>query len=409
MKGNVSKYVTASGQSRWRITYDLSPDPQTGKRRQTTRRGFTREKDAHAALRKILGTVEDGTHVPFDRQTVEAYLREWLDIRKPREGKSAKGHRGRVGIGTWSSYGDYLEAYVIPRIGQIRLQHLTPGDLNRLYDELERSGGRASNGLSAKTVANVHGIVHKALADAVKQGRVAHNAADRVDPPRADKPSAQAWSTEQLRAFVNHIRGDRLCAMWLLFATTGMRRGEVAGLCWSDLDLDAGCIRISWTLGVVDSKPTWKQRPKSEAGERTMALDPVTVEALAAWRRMQLEEHMAAGPGWQTCAMDWRGQAREHLVFTWPDGRMINPERISKWFANHCMAAGLPKIRLHDVRHSYATAGLANATGWHEVKVISQRLGHASVGITLDTYSHVLPAADEQTAHTLARIILGTA
>jgi integrase len=99
---------------------------------------------------------------------------------------------------------------------------------------------------------------------------------------------------------------------------------------------------------------------------------------------------------------------RAGLVFTWPDGRMINPERLSKWFTRHVKEAGLKRIRLHDVRHTYASAALANATGWHEVKVISERLGHASVAITIELYAHVLPAADEQVAHTLANLILGT-
>jgi integrase len=138
-----------------------------------------------------------------------------------------------------------------------------------------------------------------------------------------------------------------------------------------------------------------------------MALDPATVDALRTWHKQQLEERVFAGPAWITVNTDWRGTPREDLVFTWPNGQMLNPDRISDWFHMHRKAAGLPRIRLHDVRHTYATAALAKATGWHEVKVISERLGHASVGIAIDTYSHVLPAADEQVAHTLARLILG--
>jgi integrase len=187
-----------------------------------------------------------------------------------------------------------------------------------------------------------------------------------------------------------------------------MRRGEVAGLAREDLDLNRGYVRIRWTLGVVD-KATWKPRPKSDAGERAMALDPATVEAVRAYLAAQAEERLALGAGWQRRQYDCRGQYREDVVFTWPDGSMVNPQRYSQWFAKHCEAAGLPRIRLHDLRHTYATTALANATGWHEVKVISQRLGHASVGFTIDTYAHVLPAADEQTAHTLARHILGEA
>jgi integrase len=103
---------------------------------------------------------------------------------------------------------------------------------------------------------------------------------------------------------------------------------------------------------------------------------------------------------------DWRGNHHDDLVFTWADGSLVQPERFTKWFTRHTTAAGLPRIRLHDMRHTYATVGLANATDWHEVKVISQRLGHASVGFTIDTYAHVLPTADSETAFTLARLIL---
>lgn len=261
--------------------------------------------------------------------------------------------------------------------------------------------------MSPKTIANIHGVIHKALGDAVKLGKVPRNVADAVDKPSAAKPAHDIWTPEQLRAFLGEVREDRLYAMWLLFATTGMRRGEVAGLAWADVDLLAAQVRITWTLGVVQNKPTWKPRPKSAAGERLMALDPMTIQALREHRKRQTEERLLVGSAWQRRQTDWRGEYRDDLVFTWPDGSLIHPQRLSKWFARRCERAGLPAIRLHDVRHTYASAALANATGWHEMKLISQRLGHANIAITLDTYSHVLRAADEQAANTLARVILG--
>lgn len=375
-------------------------------RRQRSQGGYSTRRDAERALREAEHARDRGGLVDPSRVTVADYLRdEWLTSREPATG--GRGHRGQVSLGTWATYRSDLEAHVVPRIGQIRLQALTGADLTRLYDELERSGGRRGQGLSPKTVSNVHGALHKALADAVRLGRLARNPADAVDAPRPDRPPAKVWTVAQLRRFLEHVADDRLYAAWLLFATTGMRRAEVAGLAWGDVDLDAGQVRVSWTLGVVDSKTTWKPRPKSKAGERTLALDPATVDALRAHRVRHAAERLKFGPGWQATAADWRGQSRDDVVFTWADGSPINPQRFTKWFTNHCHAAGLPAIRLHDVRHTYATAALANATGWHEVKVLSQRLGHASVGITLDTYSHVLPAADKAQAETLARVILG--
>ncbi len=376
-------------------------------RRQQFRGGFRTKREAQRALIDALAALDSGGYVDPARQTVADYLLEdWLPARRPKGG-SGRGHRGQLGIGTWTDYRNVAKCYVVPRIGQIPMQKLSPADLNRLYDELEERGGRHGRSLSAKTVLNVHRMLHKALGDAVRQGRLARNPAGLVQAPSAPKASTGVWSVQQLRAFLDHVDGDRFYAAWLLFATTGMRRGEVAGLAWPDLDLEAARLRVTLTLGLVGGRATWKPRPKSRAGERTMSLDPATVEALRAHRKAQNEIRLRVGPAWQARQHDWRGQHRDDLVFTRDDGSLVSPDRFTRWFQDHCKAAGLPRIRLHDVRHTYATAGLANATGWHEVKVISERLGHASIGVTLDTYSHVLPVADQQTADTLARLILG--
>ena len=396
--------------STWSVVIEHGRDPNTGKRKKVWHSGFSTLREAVEARTRLLRERDTGAAIDPSRQTFAEFVRdEWLPSRAPTTGRAGRGHRGKVGIQTWDSYRGDLERHVIPRIGGIPLQRLTPSDLNRLYDELEQLGGRRGAGLAPKTIANVHGVIHKALADAVKLGKVSRNVADAVEKPSAAKAVHDIWSPEQLRAFLRSVRDDRLYAMWLLFATTGMRRGEVAGLARGDIDLIAGQVRISWTLGVVQSKPTWKPRAKSAAGDRLMALDPTTVQALREHRARQHEERLSIGPAWQRRQTDWRGQFRDDLVFTWPDGRLIHPQRISKWFVDRCGTADLPRIRLHDVRHTYASAALANATGWHEMKLISQRLGHANIAITLDTYAHVLPAADEQAACTLARVILGDA
>jgi integrase len=200
--------------------------------------------------------------------------------------------------------------------------------------------------------------------------------------------------------------GNRLDAR-VLSAVNLWRAGEVAGLTWGDLDLEAGWMRVDWTLGHVGHTLTWKPRPKSRAGERTMALDPATVAALRQRKRVQAEARLLAGPASQDTLTDWQGLARSGLVWTYGDGSPIHPKTLYERFLRLSAEAGLPRIRLHDVRHSYASAALASASGWHDVKIISQRLGHSSVAITLDTYSHVLPAADEKVAHTLASTILG--
>lgn len=166
-------------------------------------------------------------------------------------------------------------------------------------------------------------------------------------------------------------------------------------------------MRVDWTLRHVGHTLTWKPRPKSRAGERTMALDPATAAALRQRKRVQAEAKLLAGPAWQDTFTDWQGLARSGLVWTYGDGSPIHPKTLYRRFLRLSAEAGRPRIGLRDVRYSYASAALASATGWHDVKIISQRLGHSSVAITLDTYSHVLPTADEKVAHTLASTILG--
>lgn len=138
----------------------------------------------------------------------------------------------------------------------------------------------------------------------------ARNPADAVSPPTATKAQTEWWSVDELRRFLVHAADDELYAAWLLFATTGARTGEVVGLTWTDLDLDHGWMRVDWTLGHVGHRLTWKARPPSRAGERTMALDPATVAALREHRRRQLEERILAGPAWNETFTDWQGLAR---------------------------------------------------------------------------------------------------
>ena len=171
-----------------------------------------------------------------------------------------------------------------------------------------------------------------------------------------------------------------------------MRRGELAGLRWVDIDFDHATVSPTIPRVVVDHQ-VHDSAPKTERARRRLALDPVTLAALQAQRKLQVEDRQTVG-----------GRYRDlGYVFTWPDGRPLHPENIANWFEQHTRAAGLPRIRLHDVRHSYATAALKAGIS---AKVISERLGHASVAFTLQTYSHVIPGMDKDAAATVADLIL---
>jgi integrase len=237
-------------------------------------------------------------------------------------------------------------------------------------------------------------VAHKALADALRWGQVARNVADLADPPAIGRRELKVWSPGQLRQFLASVREDRLYAVWLLLATTGMRRGEALGLRWSDVDLGVGRASIVQSLVLVGYEPRFSE-PKTSKGRRSISLDASTVAALRRYRAQQAEERLSWGPAYRN----------SDLVFTREDGSLIHPESFAGQFGRLALKAGLPKIRLHDLRHSYATAAL---TAGVPAKVVSDRLGHATVGITLDTYSHVLPSLDSEASERVAELILGS-
>ncbi len=394
MTGSVFSYDIKQGR-RWGFVHEGPGDAATGDRRQIKRRGFTRERDAYTALRRSLGRVEEGRHVDHSRLTVGAYLRGWL------EGLAVKPT-------TLSNYRVNVHTHLIPTttkdgrsrpgLGGLRLQQLTAEHLDTLYRWLERQGRKDGQGLAPKSVRHVHTTIRKALQDATQRGYVIRNVADLAHPPtqrQARSRSEQAvWGPTQLRAFLDAAGEDRLYAAMLLLATTGMRRGEVAGLRWSILDLDAGQLRVRFTTTMVGSDVVDQDSAKTDAGERTIALDPVTVTALRDHRRAQLEERLAAGELWTDSGR----------VFTDEIGRPIRPDVLLRRLKAFAKAADLPAVTVHQVRHSYATAALRAGV---PAEVLSKRLGHSSVAITLDIYRHVQEGEDAAAAALAAGAILG--
>ncbi|THJ75696.1 site-specific integrase [Candidatus Frankia alpina] len=381
MKGSVYRK-----DGKWAYRHDLAPDPLTGKRRQSAKGGYATRKEADKALRDSITAAEKGRHVRASRRTVGAFLDEWHAARK-----------ASVRPTTWAKYGHLIRTSVNPIIGDTPLQELTPVRLNLLYAHLLDKGrvrprGNQTAGLAPSTVATVHRMLRGALADAVTWDYVSRNAAEDARPPRVGRRRPTVWTPEQLRAFLAHIRGDRLYALYLLVVTTGMRRGEVTGLRREDVDLDSATVVPAVPRVVVEGRAV-ESETKTESGQRPRALDPVTLAALRA--------HITT---WEANRTDF-GHTNE-LLFCWPDGTQIHPDSVTDWFQRHARAAGLPVIRLHDGRHSYATAALK--AGVHP-KIVSERLGHADVAFTLKTYSHVIAGMDAAAASIVADVIFGPA
>jgi integrase len=363
----------------WEYRYDAGPDPLTGRRRRPGRSGFKTKREATQALRTAISAHERGRSVKSSSRTVEQFLLEWHAAVRP-----------SLRPTTWVNYRDYLHAYVIPIIGDSRLKDLTPVRLNLLYGHLLTKGRiRGSGGLAPKTVQNVHRMLHRALSDAVKWDVVPRNVAEDAEAPRVGRKRPSVWTPEQLGIFVRQVEDDRFYALWLLVATTGLRRGELAGLTYGDIDLLHGRVSPS-TPRVVVAGHAQESETKTRAGVRSLALDPETRAALDQFIGTWREERRLLGQDTQ-------------LLFVWPDGRPLHPDTITALFHRHRKAAGLPRIRLHDVRHSYATAALKAGI---PPKVISERLGHATAAFTLQTYTHVIPGMDESAAATVAALSL---
>ncbi len=375
--------------SKWAVVIELERDPLTGKRRQRWHSGYRTRKEAERARIELLSRVDSGTYVEKSKQTVSEFLTDWFPAIET-----------TLRPATLYSYQRNMKLHVIPYLGSMRLSVLDAGALNGLYSRLLTDGSKhyRGGGLSARSVRYVHTILHRALRDAVRWGRLARNPADAADPPRAaasSAPEMNTWTAQELRRFLDGCEeaGDRLYPAWLLLATTGMRRGEALGLRWSDLNLDSGRAAIRQTVIAVNHEVKIGF-PKTAKGRRVITLDGSTVAALRRHRQRQLEDRLVMGRGW-----------RDHgLVFTTAIGEPLHPERFSRNFGNRVTRYGLPRLTLHGLRHTWAT--LALQAGVH-AKIVQERLGHASIAITLDIYSHATPAMQSDAAETVAALVLG--
>lgn len=372
--------------SRWAFKVELAPDPRTGVRRQKWHSGYRTRKQAEAARDVERANIRAGRYVEATRETVAQYLTVWLS-----------GMRGEYAPGTHDAAQLHVDSYIVPHIGHVALQRLTTPIVKAMYAELAESGRiRGGGPLAAKTVHNIHRTLSRALNDAVAEQppRIPANPAARAHkmPP---SPEQATWTAEQLRTFYAAVARDRLAALWRLAPSSGLRRGELAGLRWPDVDLDAGALKLIVQRAKGGGTVTARQL-KGKRG-RHVALDPATVAALKTWRAAQTAERLA-----------WPGQwgNDDDLVFTHEDGSPLYPDSITKTLRRHVKAAGLPWVKLHGMRHTHATIMLEAGV---PLKIVQERLGHASIAITGDVYAHVTPGMQADAAARVAAIVDGVA
>jgi len=378
--------VRRRGRNSWEVTVELGRDPLTGRRRRQSQTIRGTRRDAEAVRVHLLHRITTGIDLEPTRLTVAAYLERWLDAVRP-----------NLAPTTRRSYEGLLRHQVIRYIGAIPLSKLRPLHVQQLYACL-REEGRADGrgGLGPRTLLHVHRVLSEALGQAVHWQIVARNVCQAVEAPQPRRPEMRALSPKEARRLLeigeaaDNTSGDAV----ILALHTGLRLGELLALHWEDVDLERGLVSVRRTLENVSG--TTFREPKTAKGRRAVPVGPTVVERLRRLRRRQLEHSLAAGPSWQE-----RG-----LVFAASDGGLLSGFALRRAFYRLLSQAGLPRVRFHDLRHTHASLLLAR--GVHP-KVVSERLGHATVGITLDTYSHVLPTLQEQAARDLDAWLSGQA
>jgi len=361
------------------VAYD-GLDPLTGKER---RRWHPAGHDRHKA-EQMAERIERDNAGPAPVSGGPTHLGEFLtDTWLPMK-------RRHVRATTAFRYSWFVDRYINPAIGQVPLRRLRADHLDGLYDQLANTGGRNGDGLAPKTVHEVHVIVRSSLDLALRRQLVDTNVAQATNArhKRQTRKVPRAWTAEELATFLAAARTHRLYPALHLTACTGMRRGEVAGLKWSDLDRSTSRLSINRTLQSLAGKPV-EFPVKTRASRRCIDLDEVTMEVLARWRRRLARDGLPHGID------DW--------MFVNTTGRFVNPESLSQLFDRlQRTMPDLTRIRFHDMRHTHASLLIMDGEA---VKVVSERLGHANVAFTMHTYQHLLPGMSAAAAQRFAALL----
>ncbi len=323
--------------------------------------GETR-KEAYEKLQKALHEQKQGTLLVGPQQTMKDYLEYWLE----------EVHKSKLRIGTYRSYRGVLNCHLIPGLGHIRLQKLTPQHVQSLY-----SKKHTEEGLSPGRIRVIHIVLHKALNHAVRVNLVARNVCDQVELPREERHEGLALTPEQAQQLLQKVREHRLDALLTLALTTGMRIGEILSLRWQDVDLKAGFLQVRRTVGYYGKRGFVVGEPKTESSRRTIVLPDFLVEKLKLHRTSQLEMRLQAGLSW----------VDNDLVFCNKRGGFFPPPTIAYQFNKVLKDVGFSHMRFHDLRHSAATLLLSMGVS---LKVVQEILGHSTISTTADIYSHTL-------------------
>lgn len=374
MRGHVRKRGSS-----YCIVVDIGQDPKTGKRKQKWVSGFKTKKEAEKALTDMINKVNQGNFVEPIKKTLSEYLIYWLETYA----------RQNVSFKTFRRYSDIIRLYISPYIGQTKLSDLRPSIIQELYSASMKSKTEGGLGLSSASAIYIHRVLYQALKHAVKWQLLSRNPADSVERPKNPKTEINVISEEQVNLLILHLVGNQAYVPTYLAITTGMRRGEICGLKWLDIDFEKEVIYVRRSLqrinGILQEKST-----KTQKSNRVIALSSQCVNFLREHKKTVLKQSEESVENLYVCC--------------WPNLNPMDPDYLTHKFFKISKRLGI-NARFHDLRHFHATILLKE--GIHP-KVVSERLGHSKIGVTMDTYSHVLPQIQKEAAEKLDKLLLTT-
>ncbi|GER88894.1 site-specific integrase [Dictyobacter vulcani] len=335
------------------------------------------QKEALKELQLATQAKMQGTLITTKDQKLSEFLTSWLtDTAQP-----------ILRDKTYIRYCELVRLHIIPILGKVTLQKITPQHLQRLYKT------KREEGYAPQTILHIHRFLHRAFNDAVKWNLMPRNVCNLIEGPRVPKKEMQVLSHEQAHSFLEAAQGDPLETLYILALSTGMRQGELLGLQWKDIHFDNGTLQVKRKIARISNKGFVFSEPKTAKSRRNITLTATALESLKQHRRKQHEQRLAVGPEWE----------EYDLVFCNMLGRPIEVGNMTRRsFRPILKKAGLPIIRFHDLRHSCAS--LLLSLGVHP-KVVQELLGHSQISITLDTYSHVLPSLQAEAAQRLDTLL----
>ena len=380
LSGNiVKKAKTRKGQS-WQLTVEMPRDPITGERKRKYKTVTGTKKEADQALRRFITELERGEYIEDNNITVSDWLQKWLEVYIV----------PTVSPTTLVGYKGMIRRYIDPLIGHLQIQEMNALAVQIWVNKLKVSPS-SGEPLTAGTIKHTYHVLRGAMDKAVQAGLIHRSPCTGIQLPKGEKKKPVIYDETQIQQLLDFARGTEMELIIDLELCMGMRRGELLGLQWRDVNWDKNQIHIIRSRVAVDGKSVVKQ-PKTESGIRTLDVPEILMKKLKAYKVKCMEQKIRVG----------RRLLEEDFIIVHPDGKPIYPEYVSQMFTKLQKRANLPKCRFHDLRHLCASIMVKQGV---EVKVAQERLGHKDITTTMNIYAHVLPGSAREAAEKIGQLV----